>query len=91
MIHTALQELQTLSVLWNDYLVLAVLSIFRLSLIDNPIPVNAIDQVVYYCIQAEQNATKVCSAKGKSMSRYILHRFIVYVFVSHASAQNNLS
>lgn len=91
MIHTALQELQTLSVLWNDYLVLAVLSIFRLSLNDGPIPVNSIDQVVQYCIQAEQNATSVCNAKGKSMSRYILHRFIVYVFVDHALAEKNLS
>lgn len=83
--------MRALCVLWNDYLVLAVLAILRLGLNAGPIPVESIDQVVNYCIQAEQNATSACNAKGKSMSRYILHRFIVHVFVDHASAKENLA
>ena len=68
-----------------------MLSIFQLQLTDDPFSIESVDQIVSYCMKAEQNATTVCSVKGKSMSRYILHRFIVYIFVAHPSAKENLS
>lgn len=87
---TFLHEMRTLSLRWNDYLVLAVSMIFKASLENTMFNIQSIDTIVNYLLAAEEESTLCCCIKGKSLSRLLLHQFLVYVFVSSDDGKTNL-